>query len=71
MTKYRLVSIIGVLGLVALFVWIFPAHLLMADDPYCFAKPCEIEGKNCVCCLVTIGTISCTPCGQVECPKEN
>jgi hypothetical protein len=43
-----------------------------ADDGLCYAKPCEIEGKNCVCCLeLPIGVIFCAPCPKIDCPPEN
>lgn len=52
--------------IIFLFIIIFRVQYISGDVP-CFAKPCEIQGNNCLCCLITIGTIRCFPCGQVDC----
>jgi hypothetical protein len=38
-----------------------------ADD--CHAKQCEIDGIDCICCLIISGEISCQ-CGKFTCPPK-
>lgn len=33
----------------------------------CRAKDCDIGGKDCTCCLIAPGSITCSPCGAWEC----
>lgn len=35
-------------------------------DLECHSKICDFDDGSHVCCLNTPGTITCTPCGQVE-----
>lgn len=39
-----------------------------AADMLCKVQPCQIGGKNCLCCLQIPGAISCPfQCGAVDC----
>jgi hypothetical protein len=60
-------SLVIVLLFVAGTIFVKPNYA----DPTCHAIACELEGKNCVCCLIMEGSIMCGPCGFFDCKPLN
>lgn len=59
---------IGFLVVIIIFLFlIIGENIIIKSDPLCVVVPCELNGENCVCCLIYHGTIGCGPCGAFDC----
>lgn len=65
--KTRIVKLFIILLAISIAVVSFLYEVRVAKADECHAKSCEIEYKDCVCCLITSGTVTCSPCGAYDC----
>jgi hypothetical protein len=52
------------LGCLALF---YGPKVVASEPVECHTKVCYVNNNFCVCCLIVDGSMSCSPCGGMDC----